>query len=346
MKAFLSHSSKDKSLAREIAEAIRIRGGNVWLDERDLPAGASLASALSEALSGIDIFVVLITENSVTSPWVQYEIDEVMPRISERSIRVLPLRFGGASIPPILREYLYVDGSSPDALRRALNLAFASSEYRLPIGDSEIKARYEERRQPEFCIRISRTRGLTDSATSGPAERRYVSVADYFEQCGRPLREILENLFVGKFFDELSPDDEFSALVFEVGQLYEKKLDLLPGTWKAIYRVITDARRLAIAAPRDEFQAEMGRPPRDYWGADDHLVWYDRVRVELQSNGYPKSKDEEFLVNTFGIRSMCFDGSGRSQRGSRIFFTKNLKLDQLSWWRVDLGRVNAGNILN
>jgi TIR domain len=127
MKAFLSYSSKDKSLVREIADEIRVRGGAVWLDERELSAGTPLASALSAALNDIDIFVILITENSVTSPWVKYEIDQVMPVVIERSIRVLPLRFGNAPIPPTLHGYLYADGSNPDALRRAINLAFASS---------------------------------------------------------------------------------------------------------------------------------------------------------------------------------------------------------------------------
>jgi hypothetical protein len=153
-------------------------------------------------------------------------------------------------------------------------------------------------------------------------------------------------MFVGRYLDELlSPDDEFSILVFEAGQLYEQKLDLLPGTWKAVYHVITDARRLGIAAPRKEWQADMGRPPRDYW-AGNHHQWYDRVRVELQSNGYPAGRAEEFLKSTFGIRSVCFNGTGRSPRGSRILFAKNLSLDQVRWWRVDLGRVHAGNILN
>jgi uncharacterized membrane protein YecN with MAPEG domain len=67
MKAFISHSSTDKPLVREIADEIRVRGHEVWLDERDLVPGQSLASALSNALEYIDIFIIVLTKNSVSS---------------------------------------------------------------------------------------------------------------------------------------------------------------------------------------------------------------------------------------------------------------------------------------
>jgi TIR domain len=344
MKAFLSHSSKDKQIAREIADAIRVRGGDVWLDERELSVGSPLASALSMALGQIDTFMILVTENSVGSPWVPPEIDQVMPLVVERSIRIIPIQFGEVPIPPTLRGYLYANGSDRESLNRALNLAFVSAEYRLPLPQAELDRRYQERQLPEFCVRIVPTKVIRDNPTLGPTERRYVAVADYFEQCGRSLREILENLFVGSALEAFNnPDDEFSAIVFETGLLYEKKLDLMPGTWKSVYRIITDRRRLAILTPRLEFQSAMGRPPRDYW--DTSYNWNSCVKDELQAN-CGSAETEEFLKDTFGIQTLNFSGNGRSHEGSRIFFTKNLALHELRWWRVDLGRSYAGNILN
>jgi hypothetical protein len=245
MKAFLSHSSKDKQIAREIADAIRVRGGSVWLDERELSVGSPLASALSTALGQIDTFLILVTENSVGSPWVKYEIDQVMPLVVERSIRILPIRFGEVPIPPTLRGYLYANGSDRDSLNRALNLAFVSAEYHLPLPKAELHRRYQEHLLPEFCVRIVPTKEITCNPYLGPTERRYVAVADYFEQCGRPLREILENLFVGSYLEELiGPDDEFSAIVLESGRLYEKKLDLMPGTWMTSFELNLASRRV------------------------------------------------------------------------------------------------------
>jgi len=347
MKAFLSHSSKDKPIAREVADEIRLRGGEVWLDERELSGGTPLATALSAAIDQIDVFIVFITANSNQSPWVKYEIDQALPLVLERSIRVLPLRYGDVPVPQALRGYLYTDGSNRDQLNHALNLTFASADSRLPLKYSEIKKRYMEHLQPAFCARVIRTKDLINGRSLGPTERTYVSVADYFEQSGRSLREILENLFIGKYLDGLlCPDDEFSIVVFEAGRLYEKKLDLLPGTWKAIYRILTDRQRLGIADPRPELRAEMGFPPRDYW-TGNHDEWHERVRIEVQENGHPTFDDyKRFLELTFGIIHYDFTGDGRGPNGSRILFVKNLKLDELRCWRVDLGRVNAGNMLH
>jgi hypothetical protein len=39
---------------------------------------------------------------------------------------------------------------------------------------------------------------------------------------------------------------------------------------------------------------------------------------------------------------MCFEGTGLSGAGSRVFFCKNLALAELAYRRVDLGRVHDG----
>jgi hypothetical protein len=152
------------------------------------------------------------------------------------------------------------------------------------------------------------------------------------------------NLFVGKYLDELlQPDDSWSVVVIEAGSLYEKKLDLLPGTWKAIYRILTDRRRLNVCTPA-KYLDQLGSPPRDYW--DENREWYNRVREELLSHGYPLSEDEKYLEASFGIRSMCFTGNGRGPSGSRIFFARNLLLTETRHWVIDLGKPSSGNTLN
>lgn len=345
MKAFISHSSIDKPLAREIADEIRVRGHDVWLDERDLGPGHPLASALAEALTEIDVFVILVTQNSVSSPWVVYELNQVIALVVRNSVRVLPLKFDGAEIPSVLSGFIYADCSIPDGLRRALNLTFTSARLRLPLAQSELQDRFEKRMVPEFCVRLIRSTDLSANQTLGPSAREYVALGDYFEQCGRPLRDIMTNLFVGRYLEELlEPADAWSAVVFEAGHLYEQKLDLLPGTWKAIYRVLSDRRRLGICLTA-KYHDDLGMPPRDYWEGN-HREWYDRVRSELQRNGYPLSEDEKFLEGAFGIRSMCFRGDGRGPGSSRIFFALNLPLSDTRHWVVDLGKPTEGRTLN
>jgi TIR domain len=291
MKAFISHSSIDKPLARQVADEIRVRGHDVWLDERDLGAGQPLGSTLSEALSDIDVFVIILTENSVASPWVLFELNQAIPMVVSSATRMLPLKFDSTDVPSSLRGFIYADCSSWDGLKRALNLTFASASFTLPLSPSEIDVRYAERVMPEFCIRLVLTADLSNTDSLGSSSRQYVALGDYFEQCGRPLRDIMENLFVAKYLDAfLKPDDKWSAVVIAAGALYEKKLDLLPGTWKSIYRVLTDRRRLNLCTP-SQFHSDLGSPPRDYWEGDQ-TSWMYAVRSELHTHGY---EDETHL---------------------------------------------------
>lgn len=345
MKAFISHSSADKALARAVSDQIHIRGGEVWLDERELGAGMPLAAALASAIDQIDIFIILITKHSVASPWVKFEITQAMSLAIERSIRVLPLKAKDVEVPIVLRGYLYADISDDASLTRALNLSFVASENQLPLPAATIRARYDARLVPELCMRIVRTIDLDHSNALGASDRKYVSAGDYFEQCSRPLREILENLYVGQHLDGfISPSDEFSVVVFETGALYAKKVDLLPGTWRAVYRAITDPRRLGMFKASQIPELDDDGNDGNYWNGDQNL-WYYRVRSELQDSGYALVEDERFLESAFGIHSMCFQGTGLSSSGSRVFFSKNVPLSELQHWRVDLGRINEGRFL-
>jgi TIR domain len=345
MKAFISHSSMDKALARVLSDQIHIRGGNAWLDERELGSGMPLATALASAIDQVDIFVILITKHSVASSWVKFEINLAMTLAIERGIRILPLKASDVEVPIALRGYIYADISDEVSLARALNLAFVAPQNQLPLPSELIRARYDARILPDMCMRIVRTVDLDHSHSLGVSDRKYVFAGDYFEQCGRPLREVLENLYVGMYLDSfIRPNDEFSVVVFETGHLYAKKVDLLPGTWRAVYRIITDPRRLGIFGASQIQEIDGEGSDGNYWNGDQRR-WYRRVRSELQDSGFPIHADERFLESTFGIQSMCFQGTGLSASGSRVFLSKNIPLAEIQYWRVDLGRINEGRIL-
>lgn len=345
MKAFISHSSLDKPLAREIADEIRMRGHEVWLDERDLGPGQQLATALADALKNIDVFVIILTKNSVSSPWVTYELNQVLPLVVRNSVRVLPLKFDEIEIPSALSGFIYTDCANRDELKRALNFAFVSSGLHLPLSQLELQERFEKRTPPEFCVRLIRSADLAVTQTLGPSIRKYVALGDYFEQCGRPLREIMTNLFVGQYLDTfVEPEDDWSVIVIEAGAIYKKKLDLMPGTWKSVYRLMSGHGRLEYFSTAKYYE-DLGDPPRDYWDGN-HRVWYDRVREELKTYGYPNAEGEKLLEDVFGILSVCFTGEGKGSDSSRIWFSLNLQLTEVEHWVVNLGKPKDGNILN
>ena len=70
---FLSHSSKDKPLARKIAEKIKDVGIKVWLDEWEILVGDSITQKIQTGLESANYVAVLLTKHSVKSGWVEKE---------------------------------------------------------------------------------------------------------------------------------------------------------------------------------------------------------------------------------------------------------------------------------
>ncbi len=73
-KVFLSYSSKDKEFARQLELRLSEAGISCWRDEHDLVAGR-ITKQLSKAILENDVLLVILSENSVNSDWVRWEVD-------------------------------------------------------------------------------------------------------------------------------------------------------------------------------------------------------------------------------------------------------------------------------
>jgi hypothetical protein len=65
MNIFLAYASLDKTTAESVAFSLRSRGHKVFLDRDDLPPGRSYDQQIERAIKGCDIFVFLISPDSV-----------------------------------------------------------------------------------------------------------------------------------------------------------------------------------------------------------------------------------------------------------------------------------------
>jgi hypothetical protein len=74
MKIFISHSSYDKWVARQISEELGRRGHKTFLDEKDIKTGDSIDVSIQEHLKDSDDLLVLISPSSLKSHWVFIEI--------------------------------------------------------------------------------------------------------------------------------------------------------------------------------------------------------------------------------------------------------------------------------
>jgi hypothetical protein len=120
---FLCHSSADKEFVRRLAIDLRANSVNVWVDEREIQVGDRIREKIEQGLQQSDYLAIVLSPASVTSPWVQRELDAKMfEEIEQKQVKVLPLLLKDCEIPPLLRMVRYADfrGSYEDGLRGLL----------------------------------------------------------------------------------------------------------------------------------------------------------------------------------------------------------------------------------
>jgi 5'-deoxynucleotidase YfbR-like HD superfamily hydrolase len=107
---FLSHSSKDKTEVRRLADELERHGISVWLDEREIKVGESITAKIQEALLKAKYVAVWITQNSISSGWVEKEWQvKIFRAISTKKTVILPLLADNCEIPFFLRDCMYAD---------------------------------------------------------------------------------------------------------------------------------------------------------------------------------------------------------------------------------------------
>ena len=109
-RVFISHSSKDKVFVRRLASDLEERKLGVWIDERELAVGDSIASGIESGLRDSDYLIAVLSEHSVASRWVKAELNAaMMKQLSEGGTVVLPVLIDDCEIPPLLRDRVYAD---------------------------------------------------------------------------------------------------------------------------------------------------------------------------------------------------------------------------------------------
>lgn len=122
--AFISHSAKDKPFVRRLAADLVANGVKVWLDEQRILVGDSIPEKIAQGLAESDLFLLVISENSVASPWVKKELSNALVNeIERRKVTVMPIKLDNAAVPDSIKDKLYADfrGSYDDGLKNLLN---------------------------------------------------------------------------------------------------------------------------------------------------------------------------------------------------------------------------------
>lgn len=71
---FISYSSKQEAIAREIRDTIEAKHISYWMAPESIPAGSSYQERIPVALQEVDVVLLILTPDAEKSRWVQKEI--------------------------------------------------------------------------------------------------------------------------------------------------------------------------------------------------------------------------------------------------------------------------------
>jgi hypothetical protein len=90
---FICHASEDKvRVARPLAQQLKNRGVDVWIDEKQILIGDSLRQKIDEGLSTSSYGVVILSPSFFKKQWPQRELDGLAQReIADGKVVILPV---------------------------------------------------------------------------------------------------------------------------------------------------------------------------------------------------------------------------------------------------------------
>lgn len=94
---FLSYSSIDDAFVRKLYPSLQENGVRCWFAPEDLPVGGKIRPTIDREIFRRDRFVIVLSANSINSPWVEREVEAAFERAyEEKSIFLLPIRIDDA----------------------------------------------------------------------------------------------------------------------------------------------------------------------------------------------------------------------------------------------------------
>ncbi|NEZ65752.1 toll/interleukin-1 receptor domain-containing protein [Leptolyngbyaceae cyanobacterium CCMR0082] len=95
---FISYSSKDQEFAERLYADLQNKGVRCWYAPEDLPIGAKIRIGIDEAIRRYDKLLLILSESSVNSQWVEQEVETALEKERDRNNQVVlfPVRLDNA----------------------------------------------------------------------------------------------------------------------------------------------------------------------------------------------------------------------------------------------------------
>jgi hypothetical protein len=82
---FISHSSKNDAIVKQLREILALHGELPWVDSRELSGGDDLSARLDAGIRGARHFLVLVSLDALGSEWVQREVRIALEEAQRRT---------------------------------------------------------------------------------------------------------------------------------------------------------------------------------------------------------------------------------------------------------------------
>ena len=108
---FISHSTEDRWIAKQMANLIEAKGRRhgvkTFLDEKDIAGGQSIPEEIKKNLKACNEFVVLLSQDSINRPWVLIETGGAWSH--DKHIVAITYKITPDEIPKVITQYKAID---------------------------------------------------------------------------------------------------------------------------------------------------------------------------------------------------------------------------------------------
>jgi hypothetical protein len=136
---FISHSSKDDNLVKQLRQSLELHGQLPWVDSRELTGGDDLQVRIEESIRTASYFLVVISMDALNSEWVERELEIALDEAEQREdgYKLIPVLLPGTPMRIFKRFFpgdpLYISvEEGPTGLNEVLPDIFAALGMQLP----------------------------------------------------------------------------------------------------------------------------------------------------------------------------------------------------------------------
>ncbi len=136
---FISHASKDKTVANAVCARLEAAGIRCWIAPRDIVAGTSYGEAIIDAIHAAKIMVLVFSANANASAQIPKEIE----RAVSNGVAILPFRIEdvapGKSLDYFIGSVHWLDAMTPPMEKHLDSLAETVHKLLAALSGEEVK---------------------------------------------------------------------------------------------------------------------------------------------------------------------------------------------------------------